>query len=619
MPALDVLERLKRDAGDWDRVAVILGRKIAATTRQPASQKSLLCRLAALQEERLGRPDVAREGYTRALAIDPDYRPALRFAARDAAQRGDLDRAIEAYAKLASVLPGDEDQKSGGDELADERADAAIELASRAAAAPSQERTETASRALRANLEAMPQHPRMSESLAALERASRAVAAPGLPPVEDMLTNPRALDSYADLVAEARAAVHAEQPERALAALDGIDREGASDEVLELRAQVGDLMGDRVGAAADLDTLRTRAVQRRDPVLELRATRRLAGLVARQKDNDRRAVELYQRVLALDPDDLTAAEACAEIFSRRREMELYRSALARVLEVARRIGAGRPREVRVLREMAWSARSHGDLAEAADLLDEACALDPSATDALRERADLAAAQGDAEEAARWLELLVARLDDIERSGQRPPGPTLAGEVHLELADLYYDQLGDIPRARTSMRRAADAFGKGARRDATLRLLASEAAAAGAPSEAAAALEDIAPERLSPGDRLMLAKCYQRTGRDHKAIDLLEAARQAGTLSDEGALLLFAMGRHRKQKEDLAISLERGARAAPDAVASARLREALGIYRTRWAMRWRPHRSSRISSGSRAARSSPRSRSSASRTATAPPP
>ena len=578
MPALDVLERLKRDAADWERVAVILGRKIAATTRQPASQKSLLCRLAALQEERLGRPDVAREGYTRALAIDPDYRPALRFAARDAFSRGEVDRAIEAYAKLASVLPGDDELKSG-DELADERADAAIELAALVAAAPSQDRTETATRALRANLEALPQHARMSESLAALERAGRPQRPPPPPgPVEDMVTNPRPLDPFTELVDEARAAVHAEQPERALSLLDGIDRERGSDEVLELRAQVGDQMGDRVGAAGDLETLRARALQRRDPVLELRATRRLAAILARQKDDDRRAVELYQRVLALDPDDLTAAEACAEIFSRRREMDLYRSALARVLEVVRRTGAGRPREVRVLREMAWTARSQGDLASAAEFLDEACAIEPSAADALRERADLATAQGDAEDAAHWLETLVARLEDIEKSGERPPGPTPAGEIHLELADLYYDQLGDVPRARAAMRRAADAFGRGARRDATLRLLASEAAAAGAPTEAAAALEGIAAERLSPGDRLMLAKCYQRTGRDHKAIDLLEAARNAQILSDEGALLLFAMGRHRKQKEDLAVSLERGARGAPYAVASARLREALEIYR-----------------------------------------
>jgi hypothetical protein len=46
-------------------------------------------------------------------------------------------------------------------------------------------------------------------------------------------------------------------------------------------------MGDRVGAAGDPNAAHPR--RWRDPVLELRATRRLA-VIARQKDGDRRAV-----------------------------------------------------------------------------------------------------------------------------------------------------------------------------------------------------------------------------------------------------------------------------------------------------------------------------------------
>ncbi len=128
-----------------------------------------------------------------------------------------------------------------------------------------------------------------------------------------------------------------------------------------------------------------------------------------------------------------------------------------------------------------------------------------------------------------------------------------------------------------MRRAADNFGRGARREATLRLLASEASASGDAAAAAGALEAIPPERLNPADRLALAKCYQRLGRDQRAIGLLETARREGSLSDEGALLLFALHRHRKQKVDLAASLERRARGAPRKLAGARLREALGLY------------------------------------------
>lgn len=283
-------------------------------------------------------------------------------------------------------------------------------------------------------------------------------------------------------------------------------------------------------------------------------------------------------MLALDPDDLAAAEACADITGRRGDLQHHSAALARVLEVTRRTGAGRAREVRALRELAWAARRRGDLFAAADYLDQACTADPTSFEALRERADLASEQGDAQSAAHCLERLIDRLEDAERAGERPAGPAPSvGEIHLELADLYYDRIGDTDRARAAMRRAADHFGRGARREATLRLLASEASAAGDAAAAAGALEAIPPERLNPADRLALAKCYQRLGRDQHAIGLLEAARRDGNLSDEGALLLFALHRHRKQKVDLAASLERRASGAPRKLASARLREALGLY------------------------------------------
>ena len=557
LPALDVLERIERDAGDFERVSVILGRKIAATARQPASQKSLLCRLAQLQEEKLDRLDVARETYARALAIDPDYRPALRYAARDARARGDLDAAVKSYSRLASVLPGDRDLSGAGDELGEERIAAALDLAALAVSAPSRPRSQAAVGALRDNLEAAPGQPQLARALASLEGAATGA--------EDAVTQPRAADPWSELCEQARVAVAAGQPEAAFALLDPAPRERSSDELLELRAEVADGLGDSAGAHGDLEALRGRGAARSDAALELRATRRLAALVARHGEDDRRAVELYQRVLALDPDDLGAAEACAEIFSRRRESSLYRSALVRVLEVVRKTGAGHAREVRALRQLAWAARSQDDLAAAAEHLDEACAIDPNAIDALRERADLALEQGDPAAAAEWLETLAERLEQLERLGRagraygHALGPAARGEVLLELADIYYDQIQDLARARRAMRRAADALGKGARRDATLRLLASEAAAAGEPGQAAEALEAIPSERLSPGDRLSLATCYQRLGQEQRAIELLEAARSRGVLSDEGALLLFALGRHRKQREGLERVLRRGPR------------------------------------------------------------
>ncbi len=128
LPALDALERLKRHSEDYERVAVILGRKIAATARHPNRQKALLARLAALQDERLGRGDVARETYRRALEIDPDFRPALRFAGADAERAGQLDRAVDIYERLATELPDDASLADDAADLRDERAEALAAL-----------------------------------------------------------------------------------------------------------------------------------------------------------------------------------------------------------------------------------------------------------------------------------------------------------------------------------------------------------------------------------------------------------------------------------------------------------------------------------------------------------
>lgn len=121
MPALDALERIKRADGDLDRVAVILGRKIAATARHPGRQKALLVRLAEIQGHELERADAAREAYLRALEIDPDYRPALRLSASDAEAEGDLELATELYARLSLALPGDDELPDDATSLTDER------------------------------------------------------------------------------------------------------------------------------------------------------------------------------------------------------------------------------------------------------------------------------------------------------------------------------------------------------------------------------------------------------------------------------------------------------------------------------------------------------------------
>src|SRR5690606_18431758 len=103
----------EREQGDNEQVAVVLSRKLAVAAGYPERQKAILLRLAALQEQELGRPDVALESYRRALEIDPGCRPALAYLAARDREDGDLDAAAEAYARLAGTLAGEREPPRG--------------------------------------------------------------------------------------------------------------------------------------------------------------------------------------------------------------------------------------------------------------------------------------------------------------------------------------------------------------------------------------------------------------------------------------------------------------------------------------------------------------------------
>nr|MBA3499040.1 hypothetical protein [Deltaproteobacteria bacterium] len=106
LPALDALEAAWRERGDLERVAVILGRKVAATARHPARQKPLLSRLGDLQAK-LQRPDVALATHQRALEIDPTWRPSLRFVTLQLRESGQGVAAAGGLAQLTGDLSGD--------------------------------------------------------------------------------------------------------------------------------------------------------------------------------------------------------------------------------------------------------------------------------------------------------------------------------------------------------------------------------------------------------------------------------------------------------------------------------------------------------------------------------
>ncbi|MCG8422255.1 MAG: hypothetical protein MJE77_30405 [Proteobacteria bacterium] len=434
MPALDALEKLEQSRGDSEAVAVVLSRKIAATARQPKRQKSLLVRMARLQHEQLDRIDVARESYQRALDIDPDYRPALRFVAPDYFDEGDFERAADAYERLARELPDDGEEAETSKELLDERIDAAAALADVA---------------LRAGLG--------SES--GKELATR---------------------SYATIDALLQIAPH----DRKLLA-----KRGALDSSIREQSHVADSSADASEAARQsADTARTKA------------------------------------------------------------------------------------EVLALRQGVQAALARGDRASAARSLDRAVGLHPGDIAVLRACVDLAREMDDHAASARFLEKLALQLSAKDEDGglQR----ARLAVVYLELADIYYDRLGDRARARKAMWEAAAAHGSGSRREVVLRMLAGEAATDGADGEAAEAYENISSNRRTAADFVHLATCYERLERQNDALTTLRAAQTFGMLSEEASQMLARLEKTLATKRARANEL---VATAHGPFAESRLREALHLY------------------------------------------
>jgi len=178
-----------------------------------------------------------------------------------------------------------------------------------------------------------------------------------------------------------------------------------------------------------------------------------------------------------------------------------------------------------LREAARRSRAAGKLQDAYASLETANHVAPGDADLLRELVELATELEDHAAAAGHLAALAAL-----QTGARK------GETLLALADLYYDRLDDMPRARAAMRDAADAFGSGTRRDATLRMLASEAATHLAWDIAVEVVQQIDPSRRSGPDHVLLATALSRAGHPEEAMREIERATSTGKFDDGGLLL-----------------------------------------------------------------------------------
>jgi transglutaminase-like putative cysteine protease/predicted Zn-dependent protease len=184
---------------------------------------------------------------------------------------------------------------------------------------------------------------------------------------------------------------------------------------------------------------------------------------ARGGVNWRDAVQPYDRVLDIDPDNVPATLAKVELYE---EAGLRDSGLA-VLE---RALARRPRSVGLLRATVAALRDEGRDAEADAMADRYAALrfdDPAFA---RARIDLAVARRDAPTATRWIDRLTAANPDSIGALQA------AADAWVRLGDraraigAYRAALDLAPADTDVMRRLATTYAIGGERDEQLRLL-----------------------------------------------------------------------------------------------------------------------------------------------------
>ena len=228
---------------------------------------------------------------------------------------------------------------------------------------------------------------------------------------------------------------------------------------------------------------------------------------------------------------------------------------------------GNSQNAEAYRQAAIVARSQSRFRDALAALETACHLEPNNADVIREIIELGMMVDDHEAAARHLQKLVQAVPPAER-----------GDVFLELSELCFEHMDDPRRGREALRQAADAFAPGARRDAALRLLASEAGAGAAWQICVDALTEIPPSSRSGSDLEHLAQAHQKLGHEAAAVRVLGGDKPAATLGGRGAALLAAAVEQRHRKCELARTLELLAQDSSAGDAQTYLSEALILFR-----------------------------------------
>jgi tetratricopeptide (TPR) repeat protein/transglutaminase-like putative cysteine protease len=195
---------------------------------------------------------------------------------------------------------------------------------------------------------------------------------------------------------------------------------------------------------------------------------RIAVLLARAghlrgSANWRDAIPYYDRVLALDPDNVPATLARVELYG---EAGLRETALAHLGRALDR----RPRSVALLRAMVGALREVNRTTSANEVQDRYAQLRFDDVTYVRGQIDLAVARRDAAGASRWIDRLLAT------SPGNPQSAAAAAQALLQLGDraravaVYKRALDLAPEDTDTMRALAAVYSLGGQRDEQIKLL-----------------------------------------------------------------------------------------------------------------------------------------------------
>lgn len=179
--------------------------------------------------------------------------------------------------------------------------------------------------------------------------------------------------------------------------------------------------------------------------------------------NWRDAIPYYDKVLALDPDNVPASLARVELYS---EAGLRETALSSLeLTLARR-----PRSVALLRANAAALRDLDRTTEAEELTARYAQLRFDDTSVVGDRIELALARRDPKMASRWIERLVDTNPDSGRALAAAARAYVALGERAKAIAIHRRALDLAPDDVTSLRSLADVYALGGQADEQLRLL-----------------------------------------------------------------------------------------------------------------------------------------------------